>query len=98
MHCSHAANLLWWRSRGASRWMVAKDFQAGWPHLIVAPAEPVPERRKMILEPSSNTKRRPCLLALLPSTGSVYSKSSASLSAKGPSLLPGLLSAMTLLT
>merc|ERR1712078_304051 len=39
--------------------------------LTVAPAEPVPESRKMIREPSVKTKRRPCLEATLPSTGSV---------------------------
>ena len=40
-------------------------------HRTVAPDEPVPDRRKMILDPSVNTKRRPCLAAVLPSTGSV---------------------------
>ena len=28
---------------------------------MVAPAEPVPERRKIIRDPSSNTKRSPCM-------------------------------------
>ncbi len=40
-------------------------------HLTVAPDEPVPDRRKMMREPSVNTKRRPCFEATLPSTGSV---------------------------
>ena len=39
-------------------------------HLTVAPDEPVPDRRKMMREPSVNTKRRPCFDATLPSTGS----------------------------
>mmetsp|Transcript_5427 Transcript_5427/g.9377 ORF Transcript_5427/g.9377 Transcript_5427/m.9377 type:complete len:242 (+) Transcript_5427:762-1487(+) len=55
---------------------------------MVAPEEPVPESRKMMREPSVNTKRRPCFVALLPSMGSVYSKSSAMSNVKGPILLP----------
>ena len=41
-------------------------------HLTVAPDEPVPERRKMIREPSVKMKRSPCFDAMLPSTGSVH--------------------------
>lgn len=41
-----------------------------------------------------NTKRRPCLLALEPSMGSVYSKSSATSSSKAPNLVPLGLDAM----
>ena len=38
---------------------------------MVAPEDPVPERRKMIREPSVKTNRRPWLVATLLSIGSV---------------------------
>ena len=44
---------------------------------IVAPATPVPERRKTKREPSSNMKRTPWFFETEPSTGSVYSNMSA---------------------
>ena len=62
---------------------------------IVAPALPVPERRKMIRLESANTKRRPCFDATLPSTGSVYSKSSQKSSSNSPNLSPFFADAIT---
>ncbi len=51
---------------------------------MVAPDEPVPDRRKTKRLPSVNRKRTPCLDATLPSIGSVYLKSSALSSLNSP--------------
>ena len=44
---------------------------------MVAPTEPVPLRRNTTLDPSDMRMRMPCLEATEPSTGSLYSNSSA---------------------
>lgn len=58
------------RERG--RWYLFPARTCSMYTRMVAPEEPVPERRKMMRLPSEKTKRSPCFEATEPSIGSVY--------------------------
>lgn len=55
---------------------------------IVAPDEPVPDNLTTILLPSSNLTYKPWFFVTLPSTGSLYSKSPASVTLRPETSLP----------
>lgn len=58
--------------------------------LTVAPVDPVPDKRNTALVPSPNINLTPCFVAWLPSTGSVYAKSSTSVKVKPFIVIPGM--------
>ena len=53
----------------------------------VAPTEPVPDKRKMMRDPSVKMNRMPYLFVTLPSMGSSYEKSSTFSTEKSPVLM-----------
>ena len=55
---------------------------------MVAPATPVPERRKTKREPSAKMKRTPWFLETEPSTGSSYANMSALAMVMPPTVVP----------
>ena len=56
---------------------------------MVAPSVPVPDRRNTMRAPSSKSTRIPWFALTLPSTGSVYAKSSALVTRRDATIVPG---------